>query len=370
MKVAYIQDWLIDLAGSEQVLKYMMQIFDGEIFTLVCDRKKLQNSFFEDKNITTSFIQKLPFAKKKYQNYLAFFPLAIEQFNLSNYDTIISSSHAVAKGVLTKSNQLHICYCHTPIRYAWDMYHEYLNTTNLNKGIKGIIAKLILHYIRLWDYSTANRVDYFIANSNYVAQRIKKIYNKNADVIHPPVETDLFEFESNKDSYYLTVSRLVPYKRIDLIAEAFTFLKDRKLVIIGQGSEMEKIKKIATPNIEILGYQPFDIMKDYLKKAKAFIFAAEEDFGIVPVEAQACGTPVIAYGKGGVRDSVIENKTGIFFKNQTPTSLVEAIKQFEAKENSFDLNFIKEHAEKFSVNNFKNKFENYIKAKYDEFFNR
>jgi glycosyltransferase involved in cell wall biosynthesis len=363
LKTAYIQEWLIDLAGSEQVLRYMMEVFDGDIFTLVQSKEKLKNTFFEDKNITTSLIQKLPFAEKKYQNYLLFFPFAIEQFDLSDYDVVISSSHAVAKGVITKTDQLHICYCHTPMRYAWDMYHEYLKGSGLDEGLKGFIAKLILHYIRIWDYSTANRPDYFVANSRYIAKRIKKIYNRDAEVIHPPVDTDKFEYSSLKDDYYVTASRLVPYKRIDLIVRAFSKMKDKKLVVIGQGGEMEKIKKIATPNIELLGYQPFEEMKRYIQKAKAFVFAAEEDFGIVPVEAQACGTPVIAYGKGGVLDSVKENETGIFFKEQKSDSIIAAVKKFEKIENTFDLNVVRRNAEAFSIDNFKQKFKKFIDSK-------
>jgi glycosyltransferase involved in cell wall biosynthesis len=369
MKTAIIHDWLVTLAGAEKVLEAIYELYPAPIFTLVTDRKKLKGTNFEKAKIFTSFIQKLPGARKKYRNYLPFFPLAIEQFELSDYHVIISSSSCVAKGVLTKADQLHICYCHTPMRYAWDLYHEYLRESGLNKKkIKGCIAKLILHYIRLWDHSTLNRVDYFIANSNWVARRIKKIYAREATVIYPPTDVSKFKLYSDKENFYLTASRMVPYKRIDLIVEAFSKMPQKKLVVIGNGPDFKKIKSKAGKNIELLGYQPFEVLKDYMQRAKAFIFAAEEDFGITPVEAQACGTPVIAYGKGGVTESVIERKTGIFFKEQTDKSLVEAVKQFEKIEDSFDCKIIRQNAEKFSKERFKKEFKKFVDEKIKKFF--
>jgi len=369
MKIALVHDWLTTLAGAEKVLEAIYELYPYPIYTLVKDERKLKDSIFEKADIRTSFIQKLPKAKTKYRNYLPFFPLAIEQFNLSDYDIIISSSHAVAKGVLTNSNQLHICYCHTPIRYAWDLYHRYLDEAGLSKGIKGFIAKLILHYIRIWDYTTVNRVNYFIANSKYIAKRIKKIYGRESIVIYPPVNIDKFEVYTQKEDFYLTVSRMVPYKKIDLIVEAFSTMADKKLVVIGDGPEFEKIKKKAGKNIELLGYQPFEVLKDYMQRAKAFIFAAEEDFGIVPVEAQACGTPVIAYGKGGVTETVVDKKTGIFFKEQTIESLIETVRNFEQIEDKFDPLEIRKHTEKFSKERFKREFKEFVDKKIEEFFN-
>ncbi len=298
-----------------------------------------------------------------------FFPIAIEQFDLSEYDIIISSSHAVAKGVLTNSNQLHICYCHTPLRYAWDLYHGYLSGAGLSKGIKGIIARLILHYIRVWDVTTSNRVDYFIANSKYIARRIKKVYGRDSIVIYPPVDVDKFDVYTQKENYYLTASRMVSYKKIDLIVEAFSKIPDRKLVVIGDGPDFDKIKNKAGKNIVFLGYQTFEVLKDYMQRAKAFVFAAEEDFGIVPVEAQACGTPVIAYGKGGSLETVIDGKTGIFFKEQTVESLLEAIKRFEQKEDSFDTIEIRKNAERFSKERFMREFKTFVEEKIKEFYN-
>ena len=368
MKIALVHDWLTTLAGAEKVLESIYELYPYSIYTLVKDESKLKGSIFEKADIRISFIQRLPKAKTKYRNYLLFFPLAVEQFTLSEYDVIISSSHAVAKGVLTNSNQLHICYCHTPIRYVWDLYHRYLDEAGLSKGIKGFIAKLILHYIRIWDYTTANRVNYFIANSKYIAKRIEKIYGRESTVIYPPINVDKFEVYIQKEDFYLTASRMVPYKKIDLIVEAFSQIPDKKLVVIGDGPDFEKVKKKAGKNVELLGYQPFEVLKDYMKRAKAFIFAAEEDFGIVPVEAQACGTPVIAYGRGGVTETVVNGKTGIFFRKQTVESLIEAIKSFEKKENVFDPLEIRKNAEKFSKERFKKEFKEFVDKKIEEFF--
>ena len=370
MKIALVHDWLITIAGAEKVLKAIYEIYpNSDIFTLVKNKENLKGTLLENANIETSFIQKLPFAKTKYRNYLPFFPIAIEQFDLSSYDVVISSSHAVAKGVLTNANQLHISYVHTPIRYAWDLYSHYLKEANLDKSLKGWIVRYFLHKIRIWDYTTSNRPDYYIANSKYIAKRIKKVYNKEAAIIYPPVDIKKFEIYTKKENFYLTASRLVSYKKIDLIVEAFSKMPDKKLIVIGEGPDLKKIKKRTYKNIEILGYKSFNILKYYMQRAKAFVFAAEEDFGIIPVEAQACGTPVIAYGKGGVTETVIENKTGIFFKKQNVDNIIEAIKEFENKEDKFDFYEIRKNAEKFSKEKFKINFKNFINNKLEEFFN-
>ncbi len=368
MKTVLIHDWLVTLGGAEKVLESIYEIYPSPIFTLVKNDRNLIGTIFEKANIKTSFIQRLPKAKTFYRNYLLFFPLAIEQFDLSEYDIIISSSHAVAKGVLTNSNQLHICYCHTPIRYAWDLYHKYLNETGFSKGLKGFLTKFILHYIRIWDLTTVNRVDYFIANSKYVAKRIAKIYRRQATVIYPPVDIDKFEVFTKKENFFVTASRIVPYKKIDLIVEAFSQMPDKKLIVIGDGPDLKKIKRKAGKNIEFLGYQPFNNLKYYLQRAKAFIFAAEEDFGILPVEAQACGTPVIAYGRGGVTETVIENKTGLFFKEQSVENLINTIKHFEKVEDQFDPLEIRKNAERFNKERFKKEFKSFVDKKIEEFF--
>jgi glycosyltransferase involved in cell wall biosynthesis len=334
MKTAIICDWLTTYAGSERVLEEIITCFPtADVFAVVDFLPESQRACLKGKKVTTTFIQKLPGAKKRYRSYLPLMPLAIEQIDLSGYDLVISSSHSVAKGVLTGPNQIHISYVHSPMRYAWDLQHQYLHETGLHRGLKGLVAKYFLHKLRLWDQRTAHGVDHFIANSQYIAKRILKTYRRQAEVIYPPVNVDLFQPYFNKEDYYLTASRLVPYKKVDLIVEAFATMPHRKLLVIGDGPEMYKIKKKAAPNIELLGYQENEQLVYHLQRAKAFIFAAEEDFGILPVEAQACGTPVIAYGKGGALETVRNlsqpQPTGIFFNEQQPHSLQQAIVEFE-----------------------------------------
>ncbi|RAU82996.1 glycosyltransferase family 4 protein [Pontibacter arcticus] len=360
---AIIHDWLPLIGGAERVLESIHRIYPSPIYTIIKNEEALRGSYFDTKSIKTSFIQNLPFAKTKYRNYLPFFPLAIEQFDLRKYDIIISSSYAVAKGVLTNANQLHICYCHSPVRYAWDLYHQYLEEANLQIGLKGLFAKVILHYLRNWDVASINRVDYFIANSNYIARRIKKLYNREAIVIYPPVAVENFKLCEVKENFYLTASRMVPYKKIDLIVEAFALMPDKELVVIGDGPDFSKIKKKATANIKILGYQSFEVLRDHMQRAKAFVFAAEEDFGIIPVEAQACGTPVIAYGRGGALETVKNNETGLFFYEQTTSSLIEAIRDFEKKSYDFVPALIRNHSENFSTEKFEAKFKAFIEDK-------
>ena len=255
------------------------------------------------------------------------------------------------------------------MRYAWDLYFQYLKEANLRKGIKAFILKSILHYIRIWDFTAANRVDHFIANSNYVAHRIKKIYNRKSKVIYPPVAINDFKLASQKDDFYLTVSRMVPYKKIDLIVQAFSKMPDKKLLVIGAGPDLRKVKQVAGKNIELLGFQPFEELKKYMEKAKAFVFAADEDFGIVPVEAQACGTPVIAFGKGGVLETVIENETGIFFREQNEQSLIQAVNSFERNIDHFDSSLIRKNAERFSQARFRDEYIEFVNNKYEEFKN-
>jgi glycosyltransferase involved in cell wall biosynthesis len=361
VKVALVHDWLTVIGGSENVFREIASLFpEADIFTLVTRNETISTMGLNQHQIINSFIQKLPFAKTKYRWYLPLFPLAIEQFDLSAYDLIISSSHAVAKGVLTNSNQIHVCYCHSPIRYAWDLHHQYLKESKLNNSLKGLIVKYLLHRIRQWDIISTNRVDYFIANSAYISKRIKKIYNRESTVIYPNVAVDDFELTVQKEDFYVTCSRFVPYKKIDLIVQAFNNMPDKKLIVIGDGPDFKKIKKLAAANIVLMGYQPFEVLKHYLSKAKAFVFAAEEDFGILPVEAQACGTPVIAYGKGGVTETVIENKTGVYFNEQTVPSIIAAIRLFENNSAIFDPVAISKHAALFSSQRFRLELTNYL----------
>lgn len=366
MKTAIIHEWLVNYGGSERCVESFVNIWnDAPVFALVdflndSERKIILN----DKYAVTSFIQNLPFAKKKHRNYLPLFPLAVEQFDLNDYELIISSSHAVAKGVLTNSNQLHICYCHTPIRYAWDLTHQYLNEAGLSHGLKSMVVKSILHYIRNWDITSSLRPDYFIANSKYIARRINKLYRRDAEVIYPPVDTDLFPVEDFKDEYYLTAARFVPYKRVDLIAEAFSQMPDKKLIIIGEGSEQQKIKSKSGKNVELVGYQKTEDLKKYLQKAKAFVFAAEEDFGISVIEAMSCGTPVIAFSKGGTGETVIDGQTGILFDEQNAASIISAVKRFVSEIDSFDPAKLNQYAKQFDRKIFEQNILNFVEEKY------
>ncbi|HMN17957.1 MAG TPA: glycosyltransferase family 4 protein [Ignavibacteriaceae bacterium] len=364
MKTAIVHEWLVNYAGSEKVVESFTSIWqDADVFTLVDFlNDEERRIILKGKKAKTSFIQSLPYAKKRHRKYLPLFPKAIESFDLSKYDLIISSSHSVAKGVRTNKNQLHICYCHSPMRYAWDEADYYLKEANLNSGIKGLVAQSILKYLRKWDLKSADNVDYFIANSNHIAKKIKRIYNRHADVIYPPVDVEKFSLATEKEDFYLTASRLVPYKRIDLIIEAFARMPDKKLIVIGSGPEKERLKAKAASNISLIGYQEFDSLKSYMQKAKAFVFAAEEDFGIIVVEAMACGTPVIAGNFGGTTESVVDKKTGVLFPNQTVDSIVEAVKNFDVIAKSINNSEIRIHSEKFS----REIFEKNIKAYVDE----
>ncbi|EIX9054289.1 glycosyltransferase family 4 protein [Klebsiella oxytoca] len=372
ISVGLVADWLVTYAGSEKVIAEFIKLFpQADLYSVIDFLSDESRTRFMNKQATTTFIQKLPKAKSNYQRYLPFMPLAIEQLDVSKHDIILSSSHAVAKGILTGPDQLHISYVHSPIRYAWDLQHQYLREAGLDKGIKSFIARVLLHKIRLWDCRTANGVDHFIANSQFIARRIKKVYGREADVIYPPVDVNKFKLNINKDDYYFTASRMVPYKRIDLIVEAFSEMPNRKLIVIGDGPEMQKIKNKAKANVEILGYQSDAVMQEYMRNAKAFIFAAEEDFGIIPVEAQACGTPVIAYGKGGALETIrplgVEKPTGLFFHEQTVADIIKAVNIFDNNVENFHHHDCRFNAEKFSVERFNGEISNYINGKYDLF---
>lgn len=356
-KVAIVCEWLVTYAGSEKVLEQLLKCFPQADLFCVCDFLPDEDrAFLQGKLPKTTFVQRLPLARTKYRSYLPLMPLAIEQLDVSGYDLVISSSHAVAKGILTGPDQVHICYVHSPMRYAWDLQHQYLKESGLDRGVKGWLARAILHYMRLWDYRTANGVDYFIANSRFIARRIKKVYGREAEVIYPPVDVEGFEYCEDKDDYYLTASRMVPYKKVKLIVEAFNEMPDRKLVVIGDGPDFKKIQEIAGVNVQLLGYQPDDVLRKYMQQARAFVFAAEEDFGITPVEAQACGTPVIAYGRGGALETVrgygqgTSDATGVFFDEQTVASIKEAVEHFEQVGISCEA--CRKNAERFGVEAF------------------
>ena len=373
MRIAIIHEWLVTYAGSERVLEQMLAVYpDADLFCVIDFLDDQSRDFILGKKPTTTFIQHLPKARLKYRSYLPLMPLAIEQLDLSGYDLVISSSHAVAKGVLTGPDQLHVSCIYSPIRYAWDLQNQYLKEAGLDRGVKGWLAKWILHKIRLWDARTANGVDSFIAISHFIARRIKKVYRRESTVIYPPVDIHAFTQVDNKESFYLAASRMVPYKRIDLIVEAFSKMPDRRLVVIGDGPEFDKVKAKAGKNIEILGYQEFGVLKDHMQRARAFVYAAEEDFGIIPLEAQACGTPVIAYGKGALLETIRdlashEEPTGVFFKSQTVESIKETVEYFEKNMEGITPEACRKNAERFAPEVFRENFSRFVENEYERF---
>jgi glycosyltransferase involved in cell wall biosynthesis len=367
MRVAIVHDWLVTYAGSERVLEQILAVFpEADLYSLLDFVPEMERGFLGNRRARTSFIQRLPRARTHYRTYLPLMPLAIEQFDLSAYDLVISSSHAVAKGVLTGPHQLHLCYCHTPIRYAWDLQHQYLREAGLDRGARSWLARYVLHRVRLWDHRTANGVDEFITNSHFVARRIWKCYRRDSEVIHPPVDTEAFTPGGAKQDFYVTASRMVPYKRMDLIVEAFGGTPERRLIVIGDGPEMKQVRAKAGPNITLLGYQEFPVLREHLRQARAFVFAAEEDFGIAPVEALACGTPVIGYARGGLVETVrgLEQPapTGVFFWEQSVPALQRAVEQFEREEERFSPIVCRESALRFGIESFRQRFREHVRA--------
>lgn len=373
MKVAIVHDWLVTYAGAERVLEQMLKIWpQADLFSIVDFLKPDERGFIGEKEVTTSFIQNIPGAKNWYRNFLPLMPLAVEQLDVRAYDVVISSSHAVAKGVLVGPDQLHVCMCYSPIRYAWDMQQQYLKESGLNVGIKGWVARWLLHKIRLWDVRTANGVDQFIAISEFIGRRIQKTYRRDSVVIYPPVDVAAFEVHQSKDDFYLTASRMVPYKKIPLIVQAFAMMPDKKLVVVGDGPDFDKVKALAGPNVKILGYQSAEVLKDHMQRAKAFVFAAEEDFGIAPLEAQACGTPVIAFGKGGALETILGQNhlspTGLFFYEQSVDSIINAVSLFEREFASrVSPHDCRKNAERFSQQHFRMQFKELVESKWNEF---
>ncbi len=368
MRVAIVHEWFASYAGSEKVVEQMLHVYpQAELFAIVDFLPADQRAFLGGRTVRTSFIQKLPLARRHFRRYLGLMPLAIEQFDVSEYDLVISSSHAVAKGVLTNPHQLHVCMCYSPMRYAWHFQEQYLRSAGLAHGLKSWLVRRTLHRLRNWDVRTANGVDVFLAVSAYIAGRIWKVYRRQATVIYPPVDVAAFTLRREKEDFYLAASRLTPYKRMDLIVRAFAQMPGRKLVVIGAGPMLKKLRRLATPNVTIMGYQGDDVLVDHYRRARAFVFAAEEDFGIVPVEAQACGTPVIAFSRGGAGETVIDGVTGIFFDEQKPQSLIDAVERFESAGDAFDPDRLRENAERFSIEHFRDNFERIISREYSTF---
>lgn len=352
--MAIVHEWFVNHAGSEKVVEQMVKIFpDADLFALVDFLSPEQRKFIAGKSVNTSFIQRLPFARKSFRNYFPLFPLAVESHDLRQYDLIISSSHMVSKGVITNQNQLHICYCHSPCRYAWDLYHQYLEEAGLKTGLKGLIAKFFLHKLRIWDIISLNRVTHFIANSGYIGNRIRHVYRRESDVVYPPVDVERFQVQKEKGNYYFAASRLVPYKKMDVIVRAFRQMPDKKLIVVGSGNDEMNLRSEATANIEFRSEAGSKEFLQLMSDAKAFVFAAEEDFGITMAEALACGTPVIAFGRGGATEIVEDGKSGFLFPEQTAQSLIDTVLRFEKEGLEWNASQISASADRFSNQNFR-----------------
>lgn len=368
MKVAIVHDWFNEIGGAEKVVKELLVCYpDADLYCLFDffnDQKR--SKYLSNKQTKRTFIQYIPFAKKFYRFLFPFFPKAIEQLDLSGYDLIISSSYCVAKGVKKDKNQLHICYCHSPVRYAWDLKQDYLN--EVKESLTRKLFSFLLERLKNWDKESTYRVDHFIANSQNVASRIQQNYNRTATVIYPPVDIDKFEPEHHKSNYYITVSRLVSYKKTELLIKAFKELPHLKLLVAGAGPTKERLKRMAPENVELLGYIESNKLTQLIKGAKAFVAAANEDFGITIVEAQACGTPVIVPYLGGYKESVT-NRTGLFFKDQTVESIKNALKEFETGRIIFDPQAFSENIQQFRKERFQEEVKRFIETKYKEFKN-
>jgi len=363
IKTAIVHEWLVTYAGSEKVLSEMLkELPDADIFCLVDFSNGRFREKFCGKLFQTSILQKFRLVPRLYRYLFPLMPISVEQFDLSGYDLIISNSHAVAKGVITGPDQLHISYCYTPMRYAWDLQHQYLREQRLNKGGKGALARFSFHIARMWDVRTSNGVDHFIACSNYISRRIWKAYRRTAQVIYPGVDTEYFKIGSEKADYYFTSSRLVPYKKVGLIVKAFQRMPNRKLVVIGDGPQYKEVCRNAGENVLVLGFQNDEVLLKHMQSAKAFIFAAEEDFGITPLEAQACGTPVLAFGRGGASETVVDGVTGLHFWSQSVEAICDVVERFESKIADFDAQTIRKHAEQFSIERFRIEFKECINA--------
>ena len=351
-RVAVVHDWLNVVGGAERVLEQILQVFPGaDVYTLTDTLPEADRGFLGSSRVTVSMIGRTPWLRSHHRMALPLMPTAIESFDLTGYDLVLSSSFAVAKGAIVRPDALHVCYCHSPMRYIWDLEHAYRRDAGLDRGLRGVATSLLMSYLRTWDVASAHRAHVLIANSRFTAARIRRYWNRDAIVLPPPVDISRFTPQAEKDDAYLTVSRLVPYKRHDLMVQAFAAMPDRRLRIVGDGPMRESLQRNAPPNVEFLGALPDTEVAALMARARAFVFAAHEDFGIVPVEAQASGTPVIAYGAGGVLDTVRPwpdpDASGVFFEAQTPESLAEAVRRFEDIASGFDARVLRTHAERY-----------------------
>ena len=356
MRVALIHYWLINSRGGEKTLRAIADLFPGaDIYAHIVDSEVAKREF-PDHRVETTFIAKLPFARTLYQKYLPLMPLALEQLDLREYDLVISSESGPAKGVIVAPHTTHICYCHSPMRYVWDMYHEYTKQTGL---LTRLVMAPMLHRLRVWDQVSAQRVDDYVANSKFVATRIGKYYRRQATVIHPPVAVDELSISNVAEDFYLSVGQLVAYKRVEMLVDAFN-VSGKQLTIIGEGELLPKLKRLAKSNVRILGWQPSDVIRDHYRRCRAVLIPGVEDFGIVPVEAMACGKAVIAFGYGGALETVIDGLSGVLFSEPTAVGLNRAVERFEATHDQFDAAVIRKHSEKFSTASFKEQIRSHI----------
>ncbi len=367
LRVAVVHEWLSAYAGSERVVEQILAVLPhADLFAVVDFLPDGERAFLGGRPVRTTFVQRLPFARRAFRAYLPLMPLAVEQLDLSGYDLVVSSSHAVAKGVLTGPDALHVCYCHSPLRYAWDLQHEYLRESGIGWGPRGLATRWLLHRLRAWDAHSANGVDHFVANSAFVARRIRKAYRRRARVIHPPVDTAAFAVApaAARGGYYVTASRFVPYKRVPMIVEAFRAMPGRELVVIGDGPQRREVERAAGPNVRLLGHVPQAELVRWVAGARAFLFAAVEDFGIAPVEAQAAGTPVIAFAGGALPETIRgldhEQPTGVLYGEQSAAALRSAVARFEAVEGDITPAACRANAERFAAGRFRAEFGAFV----------
>jgi glycosyltransferase involved in cell wall biosynthesis len=370
-RIAVVHDWLIDYAGSERVLAEILRCLpQADLFALVDHMPEAERVPLGTRRASTTFLQRMPGIRSHLAWYLPLMPFAIEQLDLTGYDLVISSSHAVAKGVIVSPDALHLSYVHSPMRYAWDQQFEYLRAERAERGLKGLLLRWLLHRLRVWDHRSAAGVDHFVANSRFVARRILKAYRRQAQVIYPPVDTELFQPGTQRGEDYVTVSRLMHYKRVDLLVQAFRSLPDRRLVVIGDGPEYARLKAGAPANVEFLGHLPQAEMRERVSRARAFLFASIEDFGIAPVEAMACGTPVIALRKGGAAETVAgldsAAPTGVFFEEQSAESIAGAVRTFEGNVQRISADACRARALRFSAERFRAEFAGFVTRHYSD----
>lgn len=358
MKVALVHYWLVNMRGGEKVLEALCELFpEADIFTHVHRPDRVSETINKHR-VQTTFISRLPLAASLYKQYLPFMPLALEQLDLRGYDLVISSESGPAKGVITRPDALHLCYCHTPMRYVWNMYQDYLEAASPPSRVA---MPWLIHRLRMWDFQSAARVDAFVANSQNVARQIWRYYRREATVVYPPVDVEAFDHRAPRDDFYLYVGELTRYKRVDLAVKAFS-TAGKRLVVIGDGNEAEALKAAAGPTVTFLGRQPFPVLRDHYARCRALVFPGEEDFGIVPVEAMASGAPVIAFRRGGALETVVPGETGVLFDAQTEDSLLAGVRAFEATESLFCREGIAAHSRQYSKSNFKSRFLDALEA--------